>query len=352
MFAASVTGMEDLRPTDTQIEFARTAGRFAADCAGKPAQWIGRRLGEAGLMGVLATQEAGGLGLGVRDALPLAIECALNDLAFPVVESMLATATLSNSALGSAEVLDGRQIATVAWHGTLDVSGEPDGLRLNGVASHAVGAGFADWIVVRVCRNHTEGVALLSASSCGISCLAGNELDTQRRAFDVLVTDVHVSESQVVLDGGMSWRWLCQNGKILRSADMYGCAKASFDAARAHTSQRSQFRRHLCANQSVRHVLARDYYGLENVRYSLEYAALLADNRSPEAAIATDVLCGLAAENCARAAENAIQLHGAMGFTTDMPLHHRLRRILATSDIQPARSARESLVTHLLQSWE
>jgi alkylation response protein AidB-like acyl-CoA dehydrogenase len=170
--------------------------------------------------------------------------------------------------------------------------------------------------------------------------------------MDLVLADVPLNNAQIIWDHGSTWNWLSSAGDVLRCADIYGSAKASFEAARAYTSTRTQFQRHLCANQSVRHLLARDYYGLESVRYSLEYAALSTDNHSPEASMSRDVLCGLASEICVRTAENAIQLHGATGFTRDLPLHRRLRRILAASDIRPARAAREALVSALLENWQ
>jgi alkylation response protein AidB-like acyl-CoA dehydrogenase len=345
-------GMEDLSPTDTQIAVAGTASRCALDCAGKPSVWIAQRLGDAGLIGALAPEETGGLGLGLRDALPLSIECAFNDLAFPLVESMVAAAVMLRSDMGSpAALLNGLEIATVAWDGALDMSGKEGEWRLSGVAHHVIGGRYADWIVARVRGDAGEGVALLPTNSTGSSWRAGNDFDPDRPDTDLVLADVPIRDAQIIWDEGKSWSWVNDAGNILRSADIYGGAKASFEAARTYTGERTQFRRHLCANQSVRHLLARDYLGLETVRHSLEYAALLTDNHSSEAAIARDVLCGLAAEVCARAAENAIQLHGAMGFTTDMHLHRRLRRILAASDIRPARVARESLIATLFESW-
>jgi alkylation response protein AidB-like acyl-CoA dehydrogenase len=345
--------VEDLTPTDTQIAFARTAGQFALDCLGKPAGWIGRRLGEAGLTGVFAPEESGGLGLGIRDALPLSIECARNDLAFPLVESMVGAGAILKGGLGSADtLLNGSEIVTVAWVGVLDAIEKSREWRLSGVASHVTGGGYAGWVVVRVRANAQEGLALVSTKSPGLSCRAGNELDIDRPEMDLVLADVPLSKTQLLWDRGSAWNWIRAAGDILRSADIYGSARASFDAARTYTSTRTQFQRHLCANQSVRHLLARDYYGLESVRHSLEYAAFATDNHLRDAQISRDVLCGLASEICARTAENAIQLHGATGFTRDLPLHRRLRRILAASDIRPAKAARETLAAALLESWQ
>jgi alkylation response protein AidB-like acyl-CoA dehydrogenase len=345
--------MEDLSPTDTQIEFAKTAARCAVDCDGKATAWIAQRLGDAGLIGALALDDVGGLGLGIRDALPLSIECAFNDLSFPLVESMLAAAVILGSGLGSsADLLSGEQFGTVAWGGLLELSGTAGVWRLNGAALHVIGARDADWIVARMRGAGGEGIALLSKDSLGVSWRPGNDLDPDRPETDLIVQDAQVSEAQIIWDQGKSWRWICDAGDILRSAAIYGGGKASFEAAKRYTGERIQFRKHLCANQSVRHLLARDYFGLESVRYSLEYAALLTDNHSSEAPSARDVLCGLAGEVCARTAENAIQLHGAMGFTADMRLHRRLRRILTASDIRPTHVARESLISTLLESWK
>jgi alkylation response protein AidB-like acyl-CoA dehydrogenase len=345
--------MEDLSPTEIQLEFARTAERCAVDCDGKATAWIAQRLADAGLMGALAPEDVGGLGLGIRDALPLSIECARNDLSFPLVEAMLAVAVILRSGFDSSgDLLSGRRLGTVAWGGLLELTGTAGERRLNGTALRVIGVRDADWILARMRGRGGEGIALLSKDSPGVSWQAGNELDPERPETDLIIRDAPISDAQVICDRGKSWTWICNAGDILRSADIYGSGKAAFEAAKRYTGERVQFRKHLCANQSVRHLLARDYFGLESVRYSLEYAALLTDNDSSAAASARDVLCGLAGEVCARTAENAIQLHGAMGFTADMRLHRRLRRILTASDIRPPSVARESLISALLESWQ
>ena len=345
--------METLVTTDTQIAFARTATRFAQDCLGKPADWIGSRLGDAGLIGVFAPEDSGGLGLGIRDALPLSIECARNDLAFPLVEAMIGAGAILKAGIGPADtLLNGSEIATIAWAGRIDAVEKPSEWRLSGVASHVIGGSYADWVVVRICGNSQEGIALVSTKSTGLSCRSGNELDVERPEMDLVFEDFPLSNAHILWDQGATWDWIWAVGKVLRSADIYGSAKASFDDSKSYTSTRKQFQRPLCANQSVRHLLARDYYGLERVRYCLEYAALSTDHQASDARVSRDVLCGLAYEICIRVAENAIQLHGAMGFTRDLPLHRRLRRILAASDICPATTARESLTSTLLDSWQ
>src|SRR5690606_2666659 len=101
-----------------------------------------------------------------------------------------------------------------------------------------------------------------------------------------------------------------------------------------------------------RHILARDYFTLETLRYSLEYAAEQTGQDAPDAETARDVLNGIASDSCASIAENAIQLHGAMGITVDMPLHHYLRRVIMLSDIRPAQAARSRLADHLLDHWQ
>ncbi len=346
--------MENLSPTENQIAFAETARRCSHDCAGKAPDVIARKLGQAGLIGALAREDTGGLGLSLRDAVPLVVEMALGGSLFPLVDSMMATALVADQGLDVARnILDGQDIATIAWGGELEASVRGDCHTLKGVATRVSGVRDAKWVVARVTGQSGEaGMAVFPGAATGLVMRQANNLDTDRHDDDLVLDDVEVGRDHIVWDSGKSRDRVNVAGPILRSAEMYGSAKACFEFARVHVGERRQFGRPLSAMQSVRHMLARDYYGLESVRYSLEYAALAADENSAEAVMAQDVLCGLAADICTRVAENSIQLHGAMGYTMEMPLHRHLRRILALSDIRPGRMARERLVAGLLERWQ
>jgi alkylation response protein AidB-like acyl-CoA dehydrogenase len=328
--------IEDLTPTEEQLAFAEAAAKSFAACAGLSPEEISRRLAADGFTAMLTAEEFGGLGQGLRAALPVARAAGRHLLAFPLVEAMLATAITAHHDPG---LLSGQGFATVAWGGDVNVRG---GLA-HGVAARAPACAAARWLV---CGAGEDAAALIDLGAPGVEIVSSGELDIDRPYDDVILRDV---EAVIIAEG---WRALADGGAILRAADMIGAAEASLADACAHVSTRRQFGKPLSAHQAVSGALARDHYALTGAWLSVEYAALAADEGQDDAAIARDVACSVAHDACIAAAENAIQVHGAIGFTWAMPLHRRLRRIQSAGAIYSAKTARETLAATLLDAWK
>ena len=76
---------DGLSPAD----FAATAARAIAACAGLTARQQAERLGGDGLLGVMAGEEVGGLGLSAAFAIPVAAAASAGLLGFPLLETLL-----------------------------------------------------------------------------------------------------------------------------------------------------------------------------------------------------------------------------------------------------------------------
>jgi alkylation response protein AidB-like acyl-CoA dehydrogenase len=113
-------------------------------------------------------------------------------------------------------------------------------------------------------------------------------------------------------------------------AQACGLMGAMFDATLEYTKVRKQFGRPLAANQVIRHRLADMYVQCEEARAMAAHAALLvATDTDPRqralAASGAKVKIG----RCARyVAEQAIQLHGAMGVTDELDLGLYFKQLL------------------------
>jgi len=336
--------IEDLSETEEQRAFAAAASRGFETCAGLPAGEILRLVVGDGFLGLLAPEATGGLGLGLRAALPVARAAGRHLLVFPLVEAMIATGFAARHAPELAtRLLSGEGFATVAWAGRVHVAGD----RAQGVAALAPCAGAASWLAFRALRDGCETAAMVDLRHPGVEIIPSGALDTDRATADVMLRDVAVA---VIAES--EWRPLADAGVVLRAADMIGAADASFADACAHVSIRRQFGKPLSALQVVATTLARDHFALTGAALSVEYAALAADGAFEDAGIARDVACSVPQDASVTAAENAIQLHGALGFTAAMKLHRRLRRIQSAADIHGAKAARASLADALLESWK
>jgi alkylation response protein AidB-like acyl-CoA dehydrogenase len=329
--------MEDLAPTDQQRAIAETAARCVASCQGRDIAGIAARLQADGMLAMLVDENAGGLGLGLSEACHAAHAAGTGLLAFPLVEAMLGARITAGAGSPADDGEDGGvRFATVAWQGAFALDGD----RASGCVSRAPLASAARWLIA----NGPEDAALvIDLLASGISWSQTGALDLERAYCEVTADRVPVV---AVVD--RAWPALAGAGVVLRAADMLGAAEASFAETCRHVATRRQFGKPLSAQQAVATSLARDHFGLVAARHCVAYAALAADEDRGDADAARDVACSVTAEASIAAAENAIQLHGALGFTWEIPLHRRLRRIHSAADVFGAKAARCALADRLL----
>jgi alkylation response protein AidB-like acyl-CoA dehydrogenase len=145
---------------------------------------------------------------------------------------------------------------------------------------------------------------------------------------------------------------LGRDGSILTAALQVGHAADTLDRAVAYAKERQQFGKPIGSFQAVKHLCADMLVRAEVARNAVHAAACLADDpdvvaaeadgtgTTPEAVVARAVMGAklLADEAAIANARTAIQVHGGMGFTWEVPLHLHLKRsrLLATSFGSPS----------------
>ena len=116
-------------------------------------------------------------------------------------------------------------------------------------------------------------------------------------------------------------------GATLAAALLLGIAEAVTERATAFAKEREQFGRAIGGFQAVKHLLADMVVRTEIARAAVYAAAVHLDD--PEVgdvvpAVSTAKL--LAGENALANAKAAVQVHGGMGFTWEVPVHLYLKR--------------------------
>ena len=152
-------------------------------------------------------------------------------------------------------------------------------------------------------------------------------------------------------DDGRLWR----DGALLTAALQVGHAAEVLDRAVAYAKDRHQFGKPIGSFQAVKHMCADMLVRAEVARAAVHAAACLADE--PDVAAAEAASAGgapgqllersvsgaklLADEAALVNARAAIQVHGGMGFTWEVPLHLHLKRsrLLSTTFGTPAELA-------------
>lgn len=293
-------GADELRPE----EFAEAAADAIADAQSRDVRAAARVLADAGLCGVCASEEAGGLALGIEFALPIVTEAGKQRLAWPLLETLLVAKALGDSAL-AAEVASGARIATWALQGSLR----------DGFAGHARHARHCDWVLI---ADGDGGAALLGLSSVTVQDDAALDPDHPQAWLSW-----ERAEVLATLDAP-TFGALQRDGEILIAGLVNGAAEGALLATAAHLSTRVQFGRPLSAKQAVRHLLARMRLGQEASSASIQ-RVLHTDEF--DQVRATGPVLAHAIANAAFVLEKSIHLHGGMGFTWELPLHHALREV-------------------------
>lgn len=211
-----------------------------------------------------------------------------------------------------------------------------DGFTINGQKMLVYHGGSADSLIVSArtkgAQRDRDGITLfvLDRAADGIS-VRGHRTVDGLRAAEITFTDVRVGKEAVL---GARDRGLDIIEAVVDRACVFFAAEASGAMEKAvaltveYTKERKQFGRPLSSFQALQHKMA-DMYSAHQFSRALTYrAAALLDNCSPaeraEAAAAVKVKCGTSAK---LVGEEAIQLHGGMGMTADMPIGHYFKRL-------------------------
>ncbi len=137
-------------------------------------------------------------------------------------------------------------------------------------------------------------------------------------------------------------------GRMVVAARALGVAEAAFDAALAYAKDRRQFGRPIAEHEAIQFKLARMATELRAARL-LTYDAARAKDRGEDVVLRASMAKLFATEAAKRACDDAVQIHGAYGYTREFPVERywrdaRLTTIIeGTSEIQHLIVARRLL---------
>lgn len=329
--------------------------------------------GKVGLMGMLAPEKFGGMGLSFVGYI-----AALREVARYYASLALNLATHNSLcigqilAFGSAAQKErclpplARGEWLAAWALTEPAAGSDcgsmettaqqkrDGWEVNGRKMFTTQGGCADILVVMaVTATKSDGSKELSAflvnkdqvrSSRKIPTYGMKASDTAELHFQhakaELLGDKGQGRAQALL--------MLDRGRIGIAALALGIAEAAYDAARRHALKRKQFGRTISDNQAMQWMLADSATDLDAAELLITRAATMQDKglkTTKESAMAKLFTSEAATRICNR----ALQIHGGYGYSRDYPLERYLRDVKlceiaeGTSEIQRLLIARKVL---------
>jgi hypothetical protein len=118
------------------------------------------------------------------------------------------------------------------------------------------------------------------------------------------------------------WSSALALGQLALAHELVGASRTMLDLACEHALGRIQFGRPISSFQAIRHRLAEALVGLEMADAMLDSAWIV---QSPETAAMAKSVSGRQARTTARHCQ---QVLAGIGFTTEHPLHHYVRRAL------------------------
>ena len=310
---------------------------------------VWKQMAELGWLGVAIPEEYGGMGLGMTEAAIVAEGLARALVPEPYTAcAILAAGALAgcdNAALKS-EVLPGfvagDKVLALAWQesaGAIDpvriaavATPFEGGFRLNGTKRYVAGAAGADAYLVAARSDSGLMLACVDRTAAGVS-LDLEPLADGRNFGTLELDDAVVPRERVAATGAVAEAALgraLDHATAIASAELYGVMSRALDMSVDYMKTRVQFGRAIGSFQALQH-RAVDLY----VQQQLASAVLEDSLRELDADPASERRQAIASRLKARCSDagvritrEAIQIHGAIGFTDEYDAGLYLKRAL------------------------
>lgn len=287
---------------------------------------------ELGIPALLVPEAHGGLGLSLLDAAIAAEELGRRAAPVPFLGSaVLATIALREAASAEQQaqwlprLATGEAVVGVALCEALAGAGAGVQLRderLYGSSCFVIDAAQAEAYLLAAADG---SMYLVSADAPGLHRVPLMAIDATRPLVELHLDGV-VAQHLPGSDAG-TLRRLRDAAWVINAADTLGAGWAMIDQSVAFAHDRRQFGRAIGTFQAVKHMCAEMASELEITRAIVWYAAHAFDEK-PEVlslyAAHAKALLGDAGQFVAR---TATEVHGGMGITDDLGLHHWYKRI-------------------------
>jgi alkylation response protein AidB-like acyl-CoA dehydrogenase len=310
---------------------------------------VWRQMGELGWLGIAIPESYGGMGLGLTETAIVAEGLARALVPEPFTAcAVLAAGTLAasdNEALKSdllPAIASGSRVAALAWQeqaGALDAAhialrATPfeGGYRLTGTKRYVTGAAGADVYLVAARSDAGLVLASLDRGASGIS-VDLEPLADGRHFGTITFEDAVVPRERVAASGSAALGALSRaldHATAIASAELYGVMSRALEMSVDYMKTRVQFGRPIGSFQALQH-RAVDLYIQQQLAAAVLSEGLreLDEKPAPQkrAAIASR-LKARCSDAGVRIGREAIQIHGAIGFTDEYDAGLYLKRAL------------------------
>lgn len=282
-----------------------------------------------GWAGVGTPEELGGQGGGLVE-LALTAE-RFGHTAVPSaawLTDVLAAPLLAGSAQLAGASFSGEHVALLVPAESVPEAGASLGLAEDGTVSGQVlrvlGAPeAARFIALAGPGDGTSGLRILSAEAATVR--ARDLLDRSRSVGDVRLDGS--SSEPLKGDAALLLEEVARRSAVLVAADALGAMQRMLDLAVEYSLQRKQFGVPIGSFQAVKHAAATMLVDIEAARSAVYFAAASVDAGDPQAGLHAAAVKAQVTAAGARAADSALTLHGAIGYTWEHDLHFFYKRV-------------------------
>ena len=309
-------------------------------------QW--KEIAELGWLGLAIPEAHGGSGLGQVDLTVLLEETGRSLFPSPLVATTLAAAAIREAGSPAQQarwlpaLADGSAIGTLAVQeegDRLDAEGirlagtpEGDGFRLEGAKLFVPNAGAASHFVVAFRSGPAPeaiSLAVLERDAPGVAAQDWPGIDLTKRLGKLSLDGVRVGRGALLGEPGRAWPALARTldrAAASVTAEMIGAAEGALETTTRFAKERVQFGSPIGRYQGVKHPLAEMFVDIESFKSLLYYAAWCLEESPEEAPRYVSMAKAYASEAFARIGIDAVQLHGAVGYTWEYDAHLYLKR--------------------------
>ncbi|MBF5007013.1 acyl-CoA dehydrogenase [Diaphorobacter caeni] len=306
-------------------------------------------MAEAGLIGAGVDEASGGLGLGFEAWGAIAKQLGARLAPDPFVAcAVFPCSVLTQLALTPqvaqllAEVLSAQHVCAVAWQedsseispssAATSLSVADGRLILKGEKHWVMQAAEVDSVLVHARQNSEPVLIRLPLAHPGVEIRREPRVDGTCCAhyhFDAAVAPEQILARGEAVDRAVNHA--LHVARLTIAQECLGIAQVVFAATKAYLSARVQFSNVLASNQALQHRMVDDYIRISAMTASLKHAYELLQ-ANPGAL--QEIACRLkarASELATDMCRNAVQLHGAIGYTDELEIGLYLKRALNLS---------------------
>ncbi|MGJ7525424.1 acyl-CoA dehydrogenase family protein [Variovorax sp. GB1P17] len=302
-----------------------------------PALWT--RMGvEMGWCALPIAEDCGGLALSWVEVALLLEQMGRRLVCSPYFATVcLAATALQQSGNPTAcaawlpRIADGTLRATLAF-GETGIGWDParvtavarrtdSGFVLEGSFRHVPDGAQAELLLVAALLDQAPALFAVPAGTPGLRATEHRGMDLTRRTAEVVLPEVQLPPEALVAEGARATTALQRTealAAIALAAEQLGGAQQCLDLTLAYVAERVQFGRTLASFQAVKHRCAEMMVRIESTRSAVTGAARAAcETDVTTAALLLEAACAksFASDAFFFCAQEAIQLHGGVGFT-------------------------------------